>query len=172
MREGDGCLENNSAEYKKEIIEKYFNMIYHLAASQVKNRTHADDIVQDVFLKYIQNQKSFESEEHIKAWLIRVTINCSKSLFTSSWFKKTTPLEDEEFVFDMEEKSDVFYAVSELPLKYKSVIHLFYYEDMSIAEISAALKIKEATIKSQLSRGRELLRNKLKGGVNGVFKDL
>lgn len=164
-------MEKKSAEYKKQIVEKYFDMIYHLAVSQVRNKTHADDIVQDVFLKYIQNEKSFESEEHIKAWLIRVTINCSRSLFTSSWFKKTAPLED-EFVFNMEEKSDVFYAVLELPLKYRSVIHLFYYENMSIAEISTVLKIKEATVKSQLSRGRELLRNKLKGGSEDVFKDL
>ena len=156
---------------KKYVVEKYFDMIYHLALSQVKNRTYADDVVQDVFFKYIQSEKNFESEEHIKAWLIRVTINCSKSLFTSSWFKKTAPLED-EFVFDMEEKSDVFYAVSELPLKYRSVIHLFYYEDMSIAEISKTLNIKEATVKSQLSRGREMLRVKLKGGSDGVFSDL
>ena len=156
---------------KTYIVEKYFDMIYHLALSQVKNRTYADDVVQDVFVKYIQSDKKFDSEEHIKAWLIRVTINCSKSLFTSSWFKKTAPLED-EFVFDMEEKSDVFYAVSELPLKYRSVIHLFYYEDMSIAEIAETLNIKETTIKSQLSRGREMLRMKLKGGSDGVFKDL
>lgn len=156
---------------KQRVIEKYFDMVYHLAMSQVKNKSNADDIVQDVFLKYIQSTKSFESEEHIKAWLIRVTINCSHSFFTTSWFKKTVPLED-ELVFEMEEKSDVYYAVLELPEKYRTVIHLFYYEDMSIAEISTALRIKETTIKSQLSRGREMLREKLKGGPESVWEDL
>ncbi len=156
---------------KQQIIEKYFDMVYHLAMAQVKNKTNADDIVQDVFLKYIQSAKRFESDEHIKAWLIRVTINCSHSLFTTSWYKKTVPLED-ELVFEMEEKSDVYYAVLELPEKYRTVIHLFYYEDMSIAEISEALRIKETTIKSQLSRGREMLREKLKGGPKGVWEDL
>ena len=156
---------------KQQIIDKYFDMVYHLAMAQVKNKTNADDIVQDVFLKYIQSAKRFESDEHIKAWLIRVTINCSHSLFTTSWYKKTVPLED-ELVFEMEEKSDVYYAVLELPEKYRTVIHLFYYEDMSIAEISVALKIKESTIKSQLSRGREMLREKLKGGPEGVWEDL
>lgn len=156
---------------KKIVIEKYFDMIYHLALSQVKNRNNADDIVQEVFLKYIQSSKTFESDEHIKAWLIRVTINCSHSFFTASWFKKTVPLED-ELVFEMEEKSDVYYAVLELPVKYRTVIHLFYYEDMSIAEISRTLRIKETTIKSQLSRGREMLRQKLKGGPESVWEDL
>ncbi len=165
---GKYSLEKTSS-YKSQIIEKYFDMIYHLALTQVKNRENAEDIVQDVFLKYIQSNKDFESEEHIKAWLIRVTVNCSKSLFTSSWFKKTIPLED-EFVFNTEEKSDVFYAVLELPLKYRAVIHLFYYEDMSIAEISDILKVKPATVKSQLSRGREMLRQKLKGGCENAFE--
>lgn len=146
-------------------------MIYHLAMSQVKNKSNADDIVQEVFLKYIQSPKSFESEEHIKAWLIRVTINCSHSFFTTSWFKKTMPL-DEYISFEMDEESDVYYAVMELPVKYRTVIHLFYYEDMSIAEISKALRIKETTIKSQLSRGREMLRQKLKGGPESVWEDL
>lgn len=151
---------------KKDLIEKYFNMVYKLALSQVKSMTAADDVTQEVFLRYIKCEKDFEGEEHLKAWLIRVTLNCSKSTFTSSWFKKTVPLSEEESIpFEMQEKGDVYYAVLELPPKYKTVIHLFYYEDLSVAQIAKYLGMKESTIKSQLHRGREMLKEKLKGGV-------
>ena len=99
-----------------EVIRKYFDMVYKLALSQTKNQTFAEDVTQDVFVRFIQNKDKFESEEHIKAWLIRVTINCSKSVFMSSWFKKTVPLE-EDLTFDSPEKSDVYFAVQDLPLK-------------------------------------------------------
>lgn len=151
---------------KHEIVEKYFDMVYKLALSQTKNREYADDMVQEVFLRYLKSDKSFESEEHIKAWLIRVTLNCCKSLFSSNWFKKHETL-SEDIVFNTKEKGDVYYAVAELPQKYRAVIHLFYYEDLSVADISKALNIKESTVKSQLSRGRDMLRKKLKEEYTG-----
>lgn len=152
--------------YKHEIVEKYFDMIYKLALSQTKNREYAEDMVQEVFLRYLKTDKEFESEDHIKAWLIRVTINCCKSLFAAAWFKKHETL-TEEIVFNTEEKGDVYYAVAELPQKYRAVIHLFYYEDLSIADIARTLKLKETTVKSQLSRGRDMLRKKLNNEQGG-----
>lgn len=146
-----------------EIIRRYIDMVYRLALSQTKSKEHADDVVQDVFLKYLQSDKKFESEEHIKAWLIRVTINCSKKIFASSWFKKTVPL-SEELVFETEEQSGAYYAVMELPKKYRTVIYLFYYENLSVREIAEDMSVSEGTVKSQLYRGRELLKQKLKGG--------
>ncbi len=155
---------------KRQIVEKYFDMVYRLALSQTKNRETAEDVVQETFLKFIKTDRRFESDEHIKAWLIRVAINCSHSIFSSSWHKKTVPLTElkEEISFETEEKGDVYYAVLELAPKYRAVIHLFYYEDMSIEEISKALKINPSTVKSQLSRGRKLLRERLKGGYDFV----
>ncbi len=152
---------------KHQLVEKYFDMIYRLAMSQTKNREYADDVVQDVFLRFLNADKQFESDEHVKAWLIRVTLNCCKSVFTTSWAKKTTPL-TEDIVFDTEEKHDVYYATLELPPKYRTVIHLFYYEDFSIADIAKYLNTKESTVKSQLSRGRDMLREKLKGEYSFV----
>ena len=152
---------------KESVIEKYFNMVYKLALSQTKDKANTDDVVQEVFLRYIKGNTVFESEEHIKAWLIRVTINCSKNIFSNSWFKKTVPL-TEEIVFESKEKSDVYYATLELPQKYRTVIHLFYYEDLSIAQIAEYLKTKESTVKSQLHRGRAMLKEKLKGGFEDV----
>lgn len=152
---------------KEEIIKKHFNTVYRLALSQTKNKAYADDVTQDVFLRFLNKERSFESDEHLKAWFIRVTINCSKSVFLSSWFKKCVPL-SEELTFDTEEKSDVYYAVADLPPKYRTAIHLFYYEDLSISEIAKILDTKESTIKSHLHRGRELLKTKLKGGYDFV----
>lgn len=148
-------------------IEKYFAMVYKLALSQTKNTANAEDVTQEVFLRYLQHKDELASEEHIKAWLIRVTVNCSKSLFTSSWFKRTVPLE-EDIPFDTPEKGEVYYAVLELPKKYRAVIHLFYYEEMSVREIAQSLGEKETTVKSQLHRGREMLKKMLKGGYDFV----
>jgi RNA polymerase sigma-70 factor, ECF subfamily len=145
-----------------EVLTRYSNMVYRLALSRTKNLSDAEDILQEVFLRLVTKNPEFESEEHRKAWLIRVTINCSTKLLTSAWFRKTVPLH-EELKFETKEKSEVYYAVMDLPLKYRTAIHLFYYEDMSISQISNVLAVKESTIKSQLLRGRELLKTTLKG---------
>ena len=158
----------NDIEYKHEIVKKYFDTVYRLALSQTQDRTRADDVVQETFLRYIKIDKEFESEEHIKAWLLRVTITCSKSSFTTSWHKKTVPL-TEDISTEMPEIEEVYAVVAQLPRKYRTVIHLFYYEDMSVKEIAKLLSTGESTIKSQLHRAREMLRAKLEGGDSIEF---
>jgi RNA polymerase sigma-70 factor (ECF subfamily) len=145
-----------------DVLTKYSNMVYRLALSRTRNVADAEDILQEVFLRFVHKMPEFQSEEHRRAWLIRVTINCSSKLLTSAWFRRTVPLE-EELKFETREKGEVYYAVMELPVKYRTVIHLFHYEDLSISQISEVLSIKESTIKSQLLRARQLLKNKLKG---------
>lgn len=142
-------------------LDKYSNMVFRLAFARTKNSHDAHDILQEVFMKYMNNRKKFNNEEHKKAWLIKTTINCSKTLLTCAWFRKTVPLED-NLIDELKEKSEVYYAVLELPKKYRTVVHLFYYEDMSINEISSLLNINESTIKSQLHRARKLLKETLK----------
>ena len=158
-----------TGDYKRTTCEKYFNMIYKLALAQTRDIDIAEDVTSDVFLKYMETKKVFESEEHIKAWLLRVTINTSKSVFSSSWFKKTVPLEETlEGAGIPEEESEVYLAVMNLPEKYRTVIHLFYYEDFSILEIADILNSKEGTVKSQLLRARALLKDALKGAYDLV----
>lgn len=144
------------------ILEKYSNMVYRIAFSRTKNTHDADDILQDVFMKYIKYNINYTSEEHRKAWLIKTTVNTSKTLLTSAWFRKTTSMPDHLYT-QMEEKSEVYYAVMKLPTKYRTVVHLFYYEGLSINEISSMLDLKESTVKSQLHRARKLLKEILKG---------
>lgn len=161
MQKGAGFVSDQT------VIETYFNMVYKLALSQTKNKTSADDVTQEVFLRYLKHSTEFKNEEHRKAWLIRVTINCSKNIFSNAWFQKTVPL-SEELAFEDEEIGEVYYAVLDLPPKYRSVIHLFYYEDLSIEEIAKILGRTPSAVKSQLFRGRDLLRKKLKGGEEFV----
>lgn len=142
-------------------------MVYRLAFARTKSRYDADDILQEVFLRYIRRKPDCETEDHRKAWLIRTTINCSKTLLTSAWFRKITPLED-TLVSEMQEHSEVYYAVLELPAKYRTVIHLFYYEGYTVAEMAALLHCRVSTVKSRLHRARNLLRAKLKGEVIDV----
>ncbi len=151
-------------EYKisaAEAFNKYSDMVYRLAFARVKNRYDADDILQDVFLRFIKAKHKVNSEEHAKALLIKITINCSKSLLGSSWFKKTEPLSENLGVSD--ETSETLDAVLRLPQKYRTVIHLYYYCGYSIDEIAKILSTKPSTVKSQLYRAREKLKPMLKG---------
>lgn len=153
------------------IVDKYADIIYRLALSEVKNKEDADDIFQEVFIRLVKYIGTLKSEEHVKAWLIRVTINCSKSHFTNYWNKNVNGFSDEQYgtlgdndralerVED--EDNEVYQAVTQLPEKYRQVIHLFYYEELSIKEISGVLDVKESTIKSLLHRGRDMLKKKL-----------
>ncbi len=150
-------------DIKRQLVEKYFDMVYKLALSQSKDVSLAEDITSDVFLKYIETDKDFESEEHIKAWLIRVTINRTKSIFKSAYYTKTTPLSDAMEAEMREDESEVYDAVLALSKKYRLVIHLFYYEGYKTSEIADILKMKEATVRSRLLRARQMLKEMLEG---------
>ena len=151
-------------EYKisaTEAFNKYSDMVYRLAFARVKNQYDADDILQEVFLRFIKSKDKVNNEEHAKALLIRITINCSKSMLTSSWFKKTEAL-SENLSVTMPE-NDTLEAVLRLPQKYRTVIHLHYYCGFSIEEIGKILDHNPSTVKSQLHRARMKLKTELKG---------
>jgi RNA polymerase sigma-70 factor (ECF subfamily) len=146
-------------------------MVFRVAFTHTKNKADADDVFQDVFLQLCRSAVVFESDEHIKAWLIRVTINISRNFMKSAWHTKVVELPEElsgTEQAEQDESDDLSGIVKTLPVKYRTVIHLFYFEEMSIAEIAKLLKAKEGTVKSQLSRAREMLRKKLKGGFADV----
>ncbi len=147
----------------KRLLEMYSGMIYRIAFSRVQNKADAEDITQDVFLKYIKADKKFKDEEHRKAWLLRVAINRTNDFVKSAYYRSRVPFEEvPDAAVHIEEKSEVYYAVQSLPEKYRLAVHLFYYENISVAEISRLTKTKESTVKSQLSRARDMLREILK----------
>lgn len=153
-------------EYITSIIEKHSDMVYRLALARCASIENAEDIFQEVFLKLSEKLPKFNSEEHEKAWLIRVTINLTKNLKKSSWERNTTMLESFDSVGSQEdsEQLDVLNEVMKLPQEYRTVIYLFYYEGYKVKEIADMTSNSEGTIKTWLFRAREQLKNELEGG--------
>ncbi len=159
-------------EVTDEVVRYYSPMIYRIALTKTKSSYDADDIFQEVFMKLCLNEKEFETEEHRKAWLIRVTINCCNSHFTAPWRKNIDSLEDATEsqlrdetveVCELEEGPDVYAQVLKLPQNMREVVLLYYYEEMSIREISQVLQTSEVNIKKRLSRARQKLKIELAG---------
>lgn len=144
------------------IYQEHKRTVFGIACNYTKSHNDANDIIQEVFMKLYLSKKSFNDEEHIKAWLIRVTINACKKHLLSPWIKRTLPLDDTILFEDDKEDSELFHAVMSLSKKYRLVVHLYYYEGYSISEISSILDTKESTIKVRLMRARNQLKLKLK----------
>ncbi len=150
----------------QELMNMYKNNVYAVAFNICKNASDAEDVVQDTFLQYYMTHKSFDNEQHIRAWLLRVAINKAKNIQSSFWHRNGMPLDDyiETFSFETPETKELFEEVMKLPKKYRVVVHLFYYEDYSIKEIAKILRTTESNIKVRLSRGRAKLKDALKEG--------
>lgn len=148
-----------------EAMKRYSSMVYRLAYARTRNHADAEDIYQEVFLKLARADISFENQGHVKAWLLRVTVNCSVNLFRSAWRRHVQTVEaipePETQMIDDERYEALNRALDALPARYRIVIHLYYYEEMSVDEISTALNTKPATIRSRLARGRERLKREL-----------
>ena len=147
-----------------EAYKKYADRVFAAAFSVCRDRADADDVTQDTFLRYMAREREYESEEHVKAWLLRVAVNRARDLARSLWHKSRVPWEDYMAELPFEEPADsrLFAAVMALPEKYRVVIHLFYYEGCGVGEMARLLSAREGTVKSRLSRGRKLLKNMLK----------
>ena len=148
----------------RQAMELYEASVFRAAFSIVKNRQDAEDVTQDTFLAFYRNDPDLGSEEHVRAWLLRTGINKAKNLCRTFWRRNRENLDDyaEAIAAAPKEESDLLREVMGLPERCRVIIHLFYYEDYSIQEIAAILKSREGTVKSQLSRGRELLKTMLK----------
>lgn len=144
-------------------LEKYKNTVFRAAYSYCGNKSDAEDISQEVFLKFYTLDRVFQSENEEKAWLIRVTVNKCKDIFKSSWYKTKTSLEECREVYSMNEsQSELINVLMSIPEKYRIVIHLYYYEQYSVKEISEITSRKESTVQTHLQRGRKLIEKKLK----------
>ena len=157
-------------EVTDEVVRFYSPMVYRIALTKTRSSHDADDIFSEVFLKLVANKKPFESEEHRKAWLIRVTVNCCNSHFVAPWRKNVDSMDDymlsqipdESSEVDRHsENEDVYAQVLRLPSNLREVIILFYYEGMSVREIASTLNESEANVKKRLSRARQKLKLEL-----------
>ena len=147
----------------EEVMGRYQTMVFRLAYSYTRSRSDAQDLCQEVFLRYFCSRPPFASEEHRRAWLLRVTVNRCKTHLTSWWVRRTVPLDDripmpepEPLVLDE--------ALRQLAEKDRLVIHLFYYEACTTREIARMMRTTEGAVRTRLTRARQRLGKILEGG--------
>jgi RNA polymerase sigma-70 factor (ECF subfamily) len=146
-----------------QIINRYSDSLFRIAYSICQNRQDAEDAVQTTFFKFYTLKKNFQNDEHIKNYLIKMTVNHCKSIFSASWKKKVVLFDefknDEYYTLDTnDEHYELYKAVMSLPEKLRIVIHLYYFEDYSVKEISELISVKETTIQTRLMRARTKLK--------------
>ena len=162
-------------------IDIYGDMLFKLCLIRLQNVQDAEDVVQEVFYQYMRRTEDFESDEHEKAWLFKVAVNGCRKIWRSAWRRhqsdgewqeeaeKTGHIsaaseasEPERYSLEKEKRQKLMNAVMALPVKYREVIHLFYYQELSVKAIAQITNRGESTVTSQLTRGRELLRKSLR----------
>ena len=147
----------------ERLVQKYSSMVLQIAYQYLFNKSEAEDITQEVFIKLYNNIKKIKNEEHIKAWLIRVTINLSIDYNRNYWNRNTTSLDENYKYFD-EETKDVFNELKKLTPEYRNIIYLYYYQGYKISEISEILSMNQNTVSSYLTRARKELKHILEQG--------
>lgn len=156
--------------YIEKVIEKHLNMLLQIAYHNLKYTSDADDIVQEVFIKLL-SCSDFKDEVYLKSWLIRVTINLCKDYNKSAWRKKTEQLiEITEIIEPIQEVShEILEEVRKLPVKYRNIIYLYYFQEYTVPEISKIFEKNINTVQSQLNRARKKLKTiLLEGGYENV----
>ncbi|MCM3388804.1 sigma-70 family RNA polymerase sigma factor [Ureibacillus chungkukjangi] len=165
----------NHEELIDELMRTYGQEIQQLVYSYVHNETIAEDLTQEIFVKCFKSLDSFKGKSSIKTWLWRIAINHSKD-YLKSWYSRSVKAADdfsyianessdsiEQTIIQQDEDVQLAYAVMQLPIKYREVIYLFYYEECSIKEIAAVLEVNQNTIKSRLRKGKSVLKERLEG---------
>ena len=158
-----------------ELMRTYGQEIQQLVYAYVHNETIAEDLTQEIFVKCYKSLSSFKGKSSIKTWLWRIAINHSKD-YLKSWYIRSVKVADdfsyivnessgsiENAIIQQDEDAQLAYAVMQLPIKYREVIYLFYYEECSIKEIAAVLEVNQNTIKSRMRKGKSVLKEILEG---------
>lgn len=148
----------------EDLFERYSDMVYRIAISYGNHIQMAEDIVQDVFLRVLKNKPTFKSRDHEKAWFVRVTVNCCKSMLSSAWFRRIRPLEDAEEILGIfcgTEELELYETLKMLPAKYRIVLYLRYYEEYQVKEIADMLHILPNTVSARLARAKKMMKQEI-----------
>lgn len=145
------------------LAQRYQDTVFRVALNYFRNVPDAEDMVQEVLIKLYTARQPFQNDEHVRYWLIRVTVNLCKNALRSPWRKRRVSLDELCAAIPFEEpaQSDLFLTVMSLPEKYRTVLYLFYYEDCTVKEIARLLDLKESAVTTRLSRARRALRSEL-----------
>ena len=155
----------NRQQKAERLVQTYADDILRLSYTYLKNTTDAQDICQEVLMKRLACEKAFDSSEHEKAWILRVTINHCKDFLKSAWQQRTCSLENcLQMAAPEMPTGEITAAVEQLPAKYRTVIYLFYFENYSAQEIGEIMGAPTATVHTWLARGRQKLK-KILGGT-------
>ena len=162
-------MQNN--DIIEKLITLHGNDVLRIATAYTRNSVISEDIFQEVFIKVARNIHKFKGESSERTWIIRITINTCKDHLKSAWNKKVISIEDtkeenkdtlfEESVINKEKSNNIVKEILKLPIKYKEVILLYYYQNFSTAEVAKILKIPEASVRTRMKRAREMLKDKL-----------
>ena len=146
-----------SVQRDEEVVARQGPSVYRLAFAQLRSQADAEDVFQEVFLRFVEKGPEFESPEHEKAWFLRVTLNCCRNLWRAPWRKKDVPL-DESLPFETRDQWDLHRELAKLPKKYRAVLHLFYWEDMPAGEIARVTGSTPGAVRKQLERARRMMK--------------
>lgn len=142
------------------LVTKHENRLYRTALAITGNKSDAEDLVQEAFIRAYEKAPEFQSEEHEKAWLIRVTVNLCHDLMRSPWRRRIMRQLD-SYPAAEPKQDELLEEIMRLPARYRTVLHLFYYEGYSVRDISQLTGQRESTIRSQLTRARQKLKARL-----------
>lgn len=159
-------MQKSSQPVSDNFSEKYSlysGMLFRICRVYLGNIEDAEEALQEAFYKLMYNCPHFTSDEHEKAWLIRVTTNVCKDMLRNVWRKRVVKVEEFEGYYDSPSDVHIMEEIMKLPAKYKAVIHLYYFEDYLVKQISETLKISESAVKMRLKRGRDILKIELEG---------
>lgn len=148
----------------EDSVERYADMVYRISMTITKNQQDAQDVFQETFLRLVKYKETIQSEEHLKAWLIRVASNCGKTLASDIWNNRTQGMDEGitgDLTYEQKEQGTLLKYIRRLPKKYALPLYLFYYEEYSIQEIADIMNKNINTVKSYLRRGKEKLRKYL-----------
>lgn len=148
----------------QQVVDTYAASLYRLACSYCGSYADAEDVVQEVFLKYLQSKPEFSTEQQLRAWLMTVTANKCKDLLRSPWRQNREPLSDTEAATKPDDSNDIVQAaLLRLSPRNQAVIYLYYYEELTTKEIGEIMKLSETAVRSRLFQARRHLK-KLLGG--------
>ena len=144
--------------------EQYLDMVYRIALNYFRHPQDAEDIAQEVMLRLWREERDFDSDAHLRYWLVKVALNLCRDHARSFWCRHTVSLETcLEPSFSTPERSALYQAVMELPVKYRLPLYLYYYEGYSVAEVGGLLSLNPSTVQTRLARAREKLKQELEG---------
>lgn len=153
---------------RNAVVDLYAKTVWRIALGRTRREDYAEEVFQNVFLRLFRKERSFDSEEHRKAWVIRTTLNCCKDYFATSMASDTVSLEElGDSLAVPEEKRDGLEVLLRLPAKYRVPLQLYYIEGMSAEECAAVMKLRPGTFRVRLSRGKAMLKELLKG--EGIY---